>query len=163
MTAPNLSTYGGYTQDIGVEGAIADSSNHTIVSRVNSAAIAIQLGNLVAETTGAGNDQNCKAPTADGDKLIGFAVRHHAQQSTAAGVTDYPQNSVVSILKTGAIYVLCTETFNKGDGVISKTAGNGTVGSTTGGAAGAGRIAVSAVFENSGSAGTVGRVRANIL
>ena len=57
-------------------------------------------------------------------------------------------------------YAVAYENATRGDGVISVTAQNGKLGSTTGGAAGAGRVAVpGAIWETTTTAGQIGIVR----
>ena len=73
MSKPDLSTYGGRLRDLGYAGQIVDTNPATIESKTNEAATAIDYGIAVAR--GAADD-TCKAPTADGDKLIGISVRH---------------------------------------------------------------------------------------
>jgi hypothetical protein len=156
--AVDLNTYGGDLLPAGFPGAIVDTNPTTIESKTNSAAVAIDFGVAVARST---TDDTCKAPAADGDKIIGISVRLATKVATTNNtVVNYAQYDVVPILKEGYIYATAFENATRGDGVISVTAQNGKLGSTTGGAAGAGRVAVpGAVWETTTTAGQVGKIR----
>jgi hypothetical protein len=159
MANAALDTYGGLLQAIGIQGAIADGSQTDIMSLANSGATAIDLGNAVAQGS---SDLACKAPAADGDKIIGLAARHAAMASNSSAQTLYAQYDEVPVVRKGDLFVYCTEAYAVGDAVLSKTASTGAIGSTTGGAAGVGRIAVpGATFLSSGLANTVAKVRIN--
>lgn len=153
----DLSTYGGMTLTSGYAGQIANANPTTIESKINDQALVIDFGVAVARS--AAND-TCKAPTADGDKIIGISVRLATKAANSNGTVDYARYDAVPVLKEGYIYVAAYENATRGDGVISVTAQNGKLGSTTGGAAGAGRVAVpGAVWETTTTAGNVGIVR----
>lgn len=152
----DLSTYGGNTLPIGFPGAVVDGNPTTIQSKTNDQSVAIDFGVAVARSAA---DDTCKAPAADGDKIIGLSVRN-ATKVSSGGVVNYAQNDSVAIMKSGFMYVTAYENATRGDGAISVTAQNGKVGSTTGGAAGAGRVAIpGATWETTTTAGSVGIVR----
>ena len=157
MSKPDLSTYGGRLRDLGYAGQIVDTNPATIESKINEAATAIDFG--VAVARGAADD-TCKAPTADGDKLIGISVRHAIRPADSSNNVTYAQKDAVPVLRDGFVYATAYENATRGDGVISVTAQNGKLGSTTGGAAGAGRVAVpGATWETTTTAGSIGIVR----
>lgn len=157
MAKPALDTYGGRLRSVGYEGGITNLDPVTIINKINENALAIGFGRAVARGTA---DNEVIAPTADGDVIIGISVRHATAPADLAGNVDYAQSAAVPILKQGYIYAIAQETTNQGDGVISITAGNGTLGSTTGGAAGAGRVAVpNAIWETDTAVGEVGVIR----
>lgn len=140
MSKPDLSTYGGTLRDWGYPGDIATMNPVSTRSLTNNAAIAIQFGYAVARST---TDDSCKAPTADGDKLIGFALRNPLRAAdVTTGLTSILQYDAVAILSDGDMWAISAEAVTRGDAVISITAGNGSLGSVTGGAAGAGRVVV---------------------
>lgn len=157
MAKPDLSSYGGRLRDLGYAGEIADMNDPHTMTRINDQALAIDFGVAVARSAA---DDTCKAPTADADKIIGISVRHAVRPADSSNNVTYAQRDAVPVLKNGNIYVLAYENSTRGDGVISVTAQNGKLGSTTGGAAGAGRVAVpGAVWETTTTAGQIGIVR----
>ncbi len=157
MSKPDLSTYGGRLRDLGYAGQIVDTNPATIESKTNEAATAIDFGAAVAR--GAADD-TCKAPAADGDKIIGISVRHAIRPADSSGNVTYAQKDSVPILRSGYVYATAYENATRGDGVISVTAQSGKLGSTTGGAAGVGRVAVpNAIWETTTTAGQIGIVR----
>jgi len=157
MSKPDLSTYGGRLRDLGYAGQIVDTNPATIESKTNEAATAIDFGAAVAR--GAADD-TCKAPAADGDKIIGISARHAIRPADSSGNVTYAQKDSVPILRSGYVYATAYENATRGDGVISVTAQSGKLGSTTGGAAGAGRVAVpNAIWETTTTAGQIGIVR----
>lgn len=157
MSKPDLTTYGGRLRDIGYAGQVVDSSTSTIENRTNSGAISIDFGRAVARGADAGS---VKAPTADGDKIIGISVRHATMVADGSGNVAYQQYVSVPFMREGNIYAIPAENVTEGDPVLSLTAGNGTLGGTTGGAAGAGRVAVpAATWETTTAAGAVGKIR----
>lgn len=157
MSKPDLSTYGGRLRDLGYAGQIVDTNPATIESKTNEAATAIDFG--VAVARGAADD-TCKAPAADGDKIIGISARHAIRPADSSGNVTYAQRDSVPIVRQGYVYAVAYENATRGDGVISVTAQSGKLGSTTGGAAGAGRVAVpAATWETTTTAGQIGIVR----
>lgn len=157
MSKPDLSTYGGRLRDLGYAGQIVDTNPSTIESKINDQALAIDFGVAVARSAA---DDTCKAPTADGDKIIGITVRHAIRPADSSGNVTYAQKDAVPILRSGYVYATAYENATRGDGVISVTAQNGKLGSTTGGAAGAGRVAVpGALWETTTTAGQIGIIR----
>lgn len=157
MPKPDLSTYGGRLRDLGYAGQIVDTNPATIESKINDQALAIDFGVAVARSAA---DNTCKAPTDDGDKIIGITVRHAIRPADSSGNVTYAQKDAVPILRSGYVYATAYENATRGDGVISVTAQNGKLGSTTGGAAGVGRVAVpGATWETTTSAGQIGIIR----
>lgn len=159
MSKPDLSIVGGRLRDLGYAGQIADMNPAVIQSLTNEAATAIDFG--VAVARGAADD-TCKAPAADGDKIIGISVRHAIRPADAANNVTYAQRDSVPILREGFVYAVALENAVRGDGVISVTAQSGKLGSTTGGAAAAGRVAVpGALWETTTTATQIGVIRIN--
>lgn len=159
MSKPDLSSYGGRLRDLGYAGEIVDFNPAAIESKINDQATAIDFGVAVARSAA---DDTCKAPTADGDKIIGISARHAIRPADSSNNVNYAQKDAVPILKEGYIYAVAYENATRGDGVISVTAQNGKLGSTTGGAAGAGRVVVpNALWETTTTAGNIGVVRIN--
>lgn len=157
MSKPDLSTYGGRLRDLGYAGQIVDTNPATIESKINDQATAIDFGVAVARSAA---DDTCKAPAADGDKIIGISVRHAIRPADSSGNVTYAQKDSVPILRSGYVFATAYENATRGDGVISVTAQNGKLGSTTGGAAGVGRVAVpGATWETTTSAGQIGIIR----
>ncbi len=153
----DLSTYGGILHDPGYPGMIADLNIPTIESKTNDLTVGIDFGRAVARSAA---DNTCKAPAADADKIIGISVRYAIRPANSSGVVLYNQYDTVPILKEGYIWVLAAEPVTRGDAVLSLTAGNGTLGGVTGGAAGTGRVAVpNAVWETTTASGALGMVR----
>lgn len=156
MTQPTLTTYGGRLREIGYAGGLVDENTAIIETRVNGAAGAIDFGLAVARL----NDKECKVIAADGDDIVGISVRHAIRSANSSGVVNYVQYDAVPVLRSGYIYVTALENAVPGDAVISVTAQGGQLGSTTGGAAGAGRVVVpNATWETTTTAGEIGIVR----
>lgn len=163
MTQPTLTTYGGRLLDVGYAGEVVDSNAVESESKVNSAATAIDFGYIVVRSSA---DDTCKLPAADADDILGFSIRHATKPADSNGDVKYAQYESVPILREGRIYVLALENATRGDTVISVTASPGRAGSTTGGAAGAGRVALDgsngnakATWETTTTAGNIGVVR----
>lgn len=163
MAKPDLTTYGGRLRDLGYAGQIVDTNPTTIESKTNEAATAIDFGVVVARGA---SDDTCKAPSADADRLIGISARHAIRPADAANNVTYGQRDSVPILRDGYVYAVAFENAVRGDTAISVTAQGGKVGSTTGGAAGAGRIALDGTsgkpkvtWETTTSAGQIGILR----
>jgi hypothetical protein len=157
MSKPDLTTYGGRLRDIGYAGQIVDENSVDMETLTNDLAVSIDFGWAVARSAA---DNTCKAPTADGDKIIGISVRHAIRPADVSNNVLYAQRDAVPILKSGFIYVTAFENVVRGDGAISVTAQNGKISGTTAGAAGAGRVAIpAATWETTTLAGLVGIVR----
>ena len=157
MAMPTLTTYGGLEFEAGYAGNLVSATDHTIESKVLEGALSVDFG--VAVARGATNG-TCKAPTVDGDQIIGISVRHATMAALPGNIVLYAPTAAVPVLKFGFIYAVATEATAQGDGVISRTATNGALGSTTGGAAGVGRVAVpGAKWEDAVAIGAIGRIR----
>lgn len=163
MSKPDLSSYGGRLRDLGYAGQIADTNVTVIDSKINEAATAIDFG--VAVARGAADD-TCKAPTADADKLFGISARHAIRPADSSNNVNYAQRDSVPVVRSGFVYAVAYENATRGDTAISVTAQNGKIGSTTGGSAGAGRIALDGtsgkpkvVWETTTTAGQIGLLR----
>jgi hypothetical protein len=164
MSIPSLSTYGSYQRQIGYAGELVDQNPFESESLMNDQAVAVQFGTAVARSAA---DNTCKAPAADADKIIGVALRHAIMPTSGASVggtnaVQYNQNIEVPVLRQGFVYVVAYENVTRGDAAISITAQNGQIGGTTGGAPGAGRVAIpGGTWETTTAAGAVGIVRIN--
>ena len=157
MSKPDLATYGGRLRDTGYAGGLVDENVAVIESYTNDLSVSIDFGSAVGRSAA---DNTCKAPTADGDKIIGISVRHAIRPADVSNNVLYAQRDSVPVLKNGFIYVTAFETVVRGDGAISVTAQNGKISGTTAGAAGAGRVAIpGATWETSTTAGSIGIVR----
>lgn len=165
MALPTLTTYGGRLVDLGYQGQDVDMNDGLMETKSNDVAVDIDFGFAVARS--AAND-TCQAPTNIAHLVIGIALRHAIRPASADGQNTvlYRRFDAVPIKTLGYIYALAAETTVRGDGVIARTATNGSLGSTTGGAAGAGRIAlngasgnVKAVWETTTTAGQIGIVK----
>lgn len=159
MAKPDLTTYGGSLRDLGYAGQLTHEFHMADVdSKVNEGATAIDFGIAVAR--GTTSDNTCKAIAADGDTPIGISVRLPNRPADASGNVTYGQRDSVPILKNGWIFAVPFENVTRGAQVLSITAQGGKLGSTTGGAAGAGRVAVAgAYWETTTTAGQVGKLR----
>jgi hypothetical protein len=164
MSLPNLSTYGGFLHEVGYAGGIVDELNVDIMNFNNDGATAIDYGIAVAR----GALLGAKAIAADADKIIGISVRTGWKAAPGFGqananVVNYAQNEQVPVLKHGNIYVVAFENVTAEDAAISITAQGGKIGGVTGGAAGAGRVAIpGATWQTTTVAGAVGVVRINL-
>jgi len=93
-----------------VNGQIADSGHHDILSR--QAEVAIPFGRLC--TQGTAPDSQVKLPLSAAsittDNLpMGVAVSHHAMESSASGDPQYPINAQVNVLRKGRVWVKTEE------------------------------------------------------
>jgi hypothetical protein len=163
MTQPTLTTYGGRLLEVGYAGEIVDSNPFIAVSKINSAATAIDFGYAVVRSSA---DDTCKLPAADADDVIGISIRHATKSADSNGDVKYAQYESLPILQSGYMYVLAFENATRGDTVISVTASPGRLGSTTGGAAASGRVAMDgtagnmkATWETTTTAAAIGIVR----
>jgi hypothetical protein len=159
---PSLSTYGGATMAAGYPGQEAETGPSTKRSMINESATAITVGRAVCRgaVSTAGLADNCKPQGADVDVVVGLALKDASFNADINGDVTYARYSAVPVLTDGVMFALAAETTVEGDGVIAITAGAGTLGSTTGGAAGAGRIAVpGAIWLDSVAAAGIGRIR----
>lgn len=160
-----LSTPGGAVPERGYAGQ-GDMNPAVTVSRVNESAdvsgVGIDFG--VAVAYGATNN-TCKVWAADSDKFLGFSMRYVMRPyDPNSGTVSYHQNETVAICRMGRLLVTATENATAGDQVIIKTASRGALGSTTGGAAGAGRIAITgARWAETVGAGQLAYIEFNLL
>lgn len=161
MSQATLATYGGRLHDVGYEGQIADLSDADIINLMNAQAIAVLFGRVVARDAAG----QCKAPAADGNVILGIAARHSIKPSPGFGQTGafgvgYAQYDEVPILRKGDIWCIAVENVTQDDQALSITASNGTIGGTTGGAAGAGRVVIpGAKWQQTVAAGNIGLLR----
>lgn len=161
MAKPDLNVVGGRLKDVGYAGQMVDMNEATIETRINDLAGVIDFGNAVARSAA---DNTCKAPTVDGDVIIGIAARHAIRPASSDGnnTVNYAQRDAVPVVRSGYVYVLALENVVRGTQALSITAQNGRIASTTGGAAGAGRVAIAgATWETTTTAGQIGIVRIN--
>lgn len=161
MSIPTLATYGGFLHDIGYAGGMVNELNADIDNLQNMQALAINYGCAVARDASG----QCKAPAADADVILGIATKFPIKAAPGFGqananTVNFAQNDMVPVLKHGEIYVIAAENVTQDDQALSLTASNGTIGGTTGGAAGAGRIVVpGGKWQTTTAAGMVGIVR----
>ncbi len=165
---PNiLNTPGGAVRARGYAGQ-GDMNPAVAVSRINEAddvnGVGIDFGVAVAYGATAGNE-HCKPFAADADKLLGFSERYVlSPYNGQSDQVSYHKNDTVSVRRMGRLLAAATEDTLAGDQVIIKTAARGALGSSTGGAAGAGRIAATgARWAETLSAGQVGWMEFNLL
>lgn len=157
-----LNSPGGRILDRGYAGNWADTSINLTVTRTNEGTAAIDFG--VAVARGA-DSTKCKKVAANGDSICGFSVRHAVMPyNTTTGEVAYEQNKTVPVARFGRLLVTALENAVEGDAVIAVVASGGALGSTTGGAAGTGRIAVAgAKWAETVTAGNVGVIEFNLL
>lgn len=133
-----------------IAGMIADqSANCLIISRtVETAAIGF------AKCVKQGSEDHGVELVESGDTaILGITVRNQAVE--AGSVDEYPVGDTASILLKGAIFVVAGGTVSAGDPVHVTVDGSVF---TTG--AGAGKVAIAnAVYETSGTASSIVRVR----
>lgn len=164
MTIPSLSTYGGLLHDLGYSGQLVDTNPSDVMSYVNTQTVAVQFGAAVASDSADGSN-GCRAPAADGDVIIGIALKNAIRPSgfsngASTNIVQYNQYDEVPVCRLGWIYVVAAENVTKGDQALSLTASNGAIGGTTGGAAGSGRVVIpNAKWQDTVASGQVGRVR----
>ena len=158
-----LNNPGGRSFERGYPGMWADTADSTAISAQNENAGVIDFGVAVA----AGADSTkCKPVTANSERIVGFSVRNAsiAPYDPTTGEVGYAQNKMVAIGKAGRMLVTAAENSAVGDGVLALVAGGGTLGSTTGGAASASRIAIpGAKWAETVVAGNVGLIEFQLL
>jgi hypothetical protein len=171
MAIPSLTTVGGFVLAAGYAGQLAeDCTADGIVSALNESATAIDFGQVVVRgvAVAAGQTQNCKPQTADGDLILGVSLRSSQPVASTDGnnTVNYARYAAVPVVKQGTIFCVPAENVVAGSTMLVITAGSGSkIGSTTGGAAGAGRIAPqtgTGVWETTTSSGAIGKLRLNL-
>lgn len=158
-----LNNPGGRLLGRGYAGMWADTNPHASISMTNEGAPVVDFGFAVARGADA---TKCKRVTINGDVITGIAVRNAAiaPYNQTTGEVSYEQYKVVAVGKMGRMFVTALENAAWGDAVIAVVASGGALGSTTGGAAGAGRIAVTgAKWAEAVTAGSVGIIEFNLL
>lgn len=161
--AVDLSTYGGTLLPAGFAGQPADANTITSVSLMSESTGAIDFGIAVARGA---TDSTCKLIAADTDLPVGITLRNPTRTAAADGTVTYARYDAVPIARTGFMFAIPFENVTRGDTAISITAQGGKLGGTTGGSAGAGRVALDGtgtkpevVWETTTAAGAIGRVR----
>lgn len=156
-----LATPGSFLRGRGYAGGIVDQNVYTAVSRINKDTIGIDFG---VPVTSSGDGVGIKNVAADTDRVIGFTIRYNLRPyNPVTGTVSFDVNETVPVAKTGRMYVVATEDAVEGDDVICLTASN-TLGSTTGGAAGAGRVAIAgAKWAEPVTAGNLGIIEFNLM
>lgn len=168
MALPTLSTYGGTTLAPGYAGGIAEAGPDDIVTRMNESATALDFGQICVAgvAVGAGTVQNCKPQTADGDVIEGVTMREAGGLTASTdgnNTVNYARYQAVPVMKKGCIWVAPCEDVVAKTAALVVTAGTGSkIASTTGGAAGAGRVAFAGVWETTTLSGVLGKLRVNI-
>jgi hypothetical protein len=173
MAIPSLATVGGVTLVPGYAGQLAEPTpDNGTVSALNESATVVDFGQIVVRgvAVAAGQTQNCKPQTADGDLIIGVALRSAQPVASTDGnnTVNYPRYSAVQVLKEGTVFCAPCENVVAGATMLVITAAGATtskIGSTTGGAAGAGRIAPqtgTGVWETTTLSGVIGKLRLNL-
>lgn len=162
MAKPDLSSIGGRLLDVGFAGQVQDMQVAEIQSlTLEGVGATVDFGIAIARGSA---DDTCKVIAADGDVPIGITVRHPIRPANAAGDVVYNRYDSVPIMRKGNIFCVAFENTARGDAALSVTAQGGKIGSTTGGAAGAGRIAIAgAKWETSQAAAAIGVVRINAV
>jgi hypothetical protein len=150
----------GLVKERGYAGQIADLNTAITISRLNIGLTPIDFGVAVARGPTAGT---CKAVAADTDVIIGFASRYAMRPyDPTTGDVKYAVNETVVVAKQAFMLVIAKENAAEGDAVISLTAQAGALGSTTGGAAGTGRVAITgAKWAEPVTAGSIGLIEFN--
>lgn len=157
-----LNNPGGRSLARGYAGNWADTSIHMAVTRKNANAAVIDYGIAIARGA---NPGECRVITADGDAIAGISVRHvTAPYNPTTGEVGYRQYDTVPTARFGRILATAFEAVTEGTQVLSITAQGGKLASTTGGAAGAGRVVVpGARWAETVAAGAVGIIEINML
>jgi hypothetical protein len=173
MAIPTLLTVGGVMLAPGYVGGIAESyPSGGVVSAINEGTPVIDFGQVVVRgvAVGAGLTQNCKLQTADADLILGVAVRNAGNLTASTdglNTVNYPQYQAVPVAKRCTIWAVPVENVVAGADALVITAAGATtskIGSTTGGAAGAGRIAFPglAKWETTTLSGALGKLRLSL-
>lgn len=168
MPAPSLLSVG-TAQPVGYAGALVDMGEpHDITTGVNESATALDFGQVCVRGTAvaAGAVQNVKPQTADGDLIAGVTMAAPSDVVAASdGTVTYARYKALPVLKKGRIYVVPCENVVANTDALVITAGTGSkIASTTGGAAGAGRIVFpgGAKWETTTSSGALGILNLNL-
>ena len=128
MAEIDLATYGGALLPNFLVGEIADSGPRRIETFINESATEIEIGRFVALGAALTNaiKGNCKPMAADGDLLLGVAVRDPNRVRNASGNLTYKQFEDVPVMIMGKVAILLAEQVRRGDDVLVLTAGAGT-------------------------------------
>jgi hypothetical protein len=168
MATPSLSSVQ-TAQPVGYAGGLVDMGEpHDIISASNENATALDFGQVCVRGTAvaAGAVKNVKPQTADGDAIEGVTMAAPAGLiADSSNTINYARYATLPVLKKGRIYVVPCENVVAGTNALVITAGTGSkIASTTGGAAGAGRIAFpgGAVWETTTSSGALGILNLNL-
>jgi hypothetical protein len=157
----DLNSYGGLTFDRGMHGQVATSAPHSIRSKRNESATAIQFGRVVAR----GADGGVVPLSSSALVVAGISLKNVEHPITPAGLgLEYAQNEFVPVLDFGDLYATAAEAANDGDQVIAIVAGGGTLGASKGGIAdGTTRITVPfASWDGAVTAGAMGKIKVSI-
>lgn len=166
---PSLATAGGRLFAVGYEGQIADGEEAQLDSFTNTGSTALDFGILAVRDTA---DRSCKVMAADTDEQLGITVRNPLRAASTDGnnTVNYPQYSEVVVMRLGVVFVKAAEDVRRGDQVLAITAGGsgnsnaGAFGGSKGGVAGSGRVDVpGAIWEDTVSSGSIGRIRINTV
>jgi hypothetical protein len=145
--AVDLSTYGGSQRPLGYAGDLVDENNADVMSMANMGSVAVLPGTAVASFgsgASAGKGAACKAPVADGDKLVGIAKRFPIRPAAfQTDVVSFAQYDEVPVIRMGDVYVTPVENVTDGQAVVSIAAQNGALGSAENNPNPAGGVVVS--------------------
>jgi hypothetical protein len=166
MSLPTLSPAADYSGNM-PPGALADQVPSQTESYTNSGATVIDMGvAVVMDVTS--TSKTCKAQDGDTNQILGISGRSAMAAASTDGLNtvNYPRYASVPVIRDGVVWVKAAEAVTRGRQVLALTAGGagngsaGALGSTVGGAAGAGRLTVpGAVWEDTVASGAMGRVR----
>lgn len=144
----DLSTYGSFVHDEGLQGQIVDAQYSSTISLVNTGAAAVDFSFAVAGD-GAGGGKLSSAVT---DIIKGLAIRQAIRPADVDGVVNYAQNDMMGVLDNGNMFVLAGESVTEND-LACVLVATGKIGT----AASAASHTTSAAGTNTGN-GTLGTV-----
>jgi hypothetical protein len=173
MALPTLATVGGVELAAGYAGQLAQAAPPGgVVSAINESATALDFGQVCVRgvAVAAGRTPNVKPQTADGDKIAGVVMRNAGNKVASTdgnNTVNVPRYAALDLVKQGTIFCIPVENVTEGDDALVITAASASsskIGGTTGGAAGAGRIAFpgSAKWETTTTSGAIGKLRLNV-
>ena len=114
-----------------IEGMLADTGPHDIVSKFNEEASAeIAFGRGVKFGT---NDNGALLPAAESDKIVGITVHSHQYADESLGSTGVVAGGALNVLRKGRIWVMARTAVAPGDRLWVRAVSSGTGYETLGG------------------------------
>ncbi|MCX8566783.1 MAG: hypothetical protein ON057_001510 [Glomeribacter sp. 1016415] len=146
-----LADYGDAQLERGIPGLEADNGPNSIVNRRNASTAEIDFGVAIA----AGADADTAVLPSTGCRIIGLSVRHATMQADKSGNVSYAPKATIPVMEIGRLWAIPKDPVSPGDAVTTDATGALSTGGT---------IPVpGALWETPAAAGSIARVRINLL